>query len=94
VHRQSLAEEVRPDTNRRRPVGLEGGNSRRGEVAAEGTRSAASRTITAPASLVRRSGCASITTLASKLGMQVDGVSPMGGSALADVKAQLPESET
>src|SRR3954462_7170839 len=53
-----------------------------------------SRTITAPASLVRRSTRASMTTPALKLGWKVDGVSPMGGSALADITAQMPESQT
>src|SRR4051812_12392119 len=57
-------------------------------------RSITSRTITAPASLVRRSTRASITTPALKLGWKVDGVSPMGCSALADIKAQMPESAT
>src|SRR3954451_14348023 len=57
-------------------------------------RSITSRTITAPASLVRRSTRASTTTPALKLGWKVDGVSPMGGSALADIAAQMPESET
>src|SRR5881409_3374196 len=53
-----------------------------------------SRTITAPASLVRRSTRASITTPALKLGWKVDGVSPMGCSALADIAAHMPESAT
>src|SRR3954470_3479456 len=53
-----------------------------------------SRTMTAPASLVRRSTRASITTPALKLGWKVDGVSPMGCSALADIAAQMPESAT
>src|SRR3954467_15721477 len=53
-----------------------------------------SRTITAPASLVRRSMRASIPTPALKLGWKVDGVSPMGYSALADIAAQMPESQT
>src|SRR5215218_3863539 len=57
-------------------------------------RSITSRTITAPASLVRRSTRDSITTPALKLGWKVDGVSPMGGSALADITAQMPESQT
>src|SRR5215212_9450019 len=57
-------------------------------------RSITSRTITAPASLVRRSTRASITTPALKLGWKVDGVSPMGCSALADITAQMPESAT
>src|SRR3954452_22509234 len=57
-------------------------------------RSITSRTITAPASLVRRSTRASITTPALKLGWKVDGVSPMGCSALADIAAQIPESAT
>src|SRR3982751_974782 len=57
-------------------------------------RSITSRTITAPASLVRRSTRASITTPALKLGWKVDGVSPMGCSALADIAAQMPESAT
>src|SRR5437763_11000247 len=57
-------------------------------------RSITSRTITAPASLVRRSTRDSITTPALKLGWKVDGVSPMGGSALADITAQMPESAT
>src|SRR4051794_30001445 len=57
-------------------------------------RSITSRTITAPASLVRRSMRASMTTPALKLGWMVDGVSPMGGSALADIAAQMPESQT
>src|SRR3954463_11015698 len=57
-------------------------------------RSITSRTITAPASLVRRSTRASITTPALKLGWKVDGVSPMGCSALADIAAQTPESAT
>src|ERR671926_155447 len=57
-------------------------------------RSITSRTITAPASLVRRSTRASITMPALKLGWKVDGVSPMGGSALADIAAQMPESQT
>src|SRR4051812_34365939 len=56
-------------------------------------RSITSRTITAPASLVRRSIRASITTPALKLGWKVDGVSPIGGSALADIAAQMPESK-
>src|SRR3982750_2959592 len=57
-------------------------------------RSITSRTIPAPASLVRRSTRASTTTPALKLGWKVDGVSPMGGSALPDIAAQMPESET
>src|SRR3954469_3439331 len=57
-------------------------------------RSITSRTITAPASLVRRSTRASMTTPALKLGWKVDGVSPMGCSALADIAAQIPESAT
>src|SRR4051794_36592216 len=57
-------------------------------------RSITSRMITAPASLVRRSTRDSITTPALKLGWKVDGVSPMGGSALADITAQMPESAT
>src|SRR3954464_7816659 len=57
-------------------------------------RSIPSRMITAPASLVRRSTRASITTPALKLGWKVDGVSPMGGSALADITTQMPESQT
>src|SRR4028119_2262522 len=57
-------------------------------------RSITSRTITAPASLVRRSTRASITTPALKLGWKVDSVSPIGGSALADIAAQMPESQT
>src|SRR4051794_8573100 len=57
-------------------------------------RSITSRTITAPASLVRRSTRASMTTPALKLGWKVDGVSPMGCSALADIAAQMPESAT
>src|SRR4051812_33041093 len=57
-------------------------------------RSITSRTITAPASLVRRSTRASITTPALKLGWKVDGVSPMGCSALAHIAAQMPESAT
>src|SRR3954453_23801388 len=57
-------------------------------------RSIASRIITAPASLVRRSMRASIPTPALKLGWKVDGVSPMGYSALADIAAQMPESQT
>ena len=57
-------------------------------------RSIISRMITAPASLVRRSTRASITTLALKLGSKVDGVSPMGGSALVDIAMQMPESQT
>src|SRR3954470_18842506 len=57
-------------------------------------RSITSRTITAPASLVRRSTRASTTTPALKLGWKVDGVSPMGCSALADIAAQMPESAT
>src|SRR3954471_3627327 len=55
-------------------------------------RSITSRTTTAPASLVRRSTRASITTPALKLGWKVDGVSPMGGSALADITTQMPDS--
>src|SRR3954454_11201080 len=35
-----------------------------------------------------------ITTPALKLGWKVDGVSPMGCSALADIAAQIPESAT
>src|SRR3982751_4909856 len=57
-------------------------------------RSITSRTITAPGCLGRRSTRASITTPALKLGWKVDGVSPMGGSALADIAAQMPESQT
>src|SRR4051794_2617241 len=57
-------------------------------------RSITSRTNTAPASLVRRSTRASITTPALKLGWKVDGVSPMGCSALAHIAAQMPESAT
>src|SRR4051794_19666218 len=57
-------------------------------------RSITSRTITAPASLVRRSTRDSITTPALKLGWKVDGVSPMGCSALADITAQMPEAAT
>src|SRR3954469_4666533 len=57
-------------------------------------RSITSRTITAPASLVRRSTRASMTTPALKLGWKVDGVSPMGCSALADIAAHMPESAT
>src|SRR5215204_2825111 len=57
-------------------------------------RSITSRTITAPASLVRRSTRDSMTTPALKLGWKVDGVSPMGCSALADIAAQIPESAT
>src|SRR4051812_1844746 len=57
-------------------------------------RSITSRTITAPASLVRRSTRASMTTPALKLGWKVDGVSAMGCSALADIAAQIPESAT
>src|SRR3954471_2904041 len=57
-------------------------------------RSIISRMITAPASLVRRSTRASITTLALKLGSKVAGVSPMGGSALVDIAAQMLESQT
>src|SRR3954465_8649996 len=57
-------------------------------------RSITSRTNTAPASLVRRSTRASITTPALKLGWKVDGVSPMGCSALADIAAHMPESAT
>src|SRR5215218_5961059 len=57
-------------------------------------RSITSRTITAPASLVRRSTRDSMTTPAWKLGWKVDGVSPMGCSALADIAAQIPESAT
>src|SRR3954470_11527800 len=57
-------------------------------------RSITSRTITAPASLVRRPTRASMTTPALKLGWKVDGVSPMGCSALADIAAQTPESAT
>src|SRR3954449_10914151 len=57
-------------------------------------RSITSRAITAPASLVRRSTRDSITTPALKLGWKVDGVSPMGCSALADITAQMPESAT
>src|SRR3954453_19681730 len=57
-------------------------------------RSITSRSITAPAALVRGSARTSITPPALKLGWKVDGVSPMGCSALADIAAHMPESAT